>query len=305
MEALGIYFLGIIAVAVVIEIIWSKSKNKQVYNLKESLSNLSIMIGNNIMKPLTLGWKYLILRFAEPYQLFDIPTNFYTIILTFFVAELVYYWYHRLSHEKPLLWTLHHVHHSSPWMNLTTAVRLNWLGHFINPIFFVPAVFLGFSPEILIGSLALGLFYQFFLHTEAIDKLGWLEGWLLNTPSAHRVHHGTNEKYIDKNYGGMLIIYDRLFGTYERETEKVNYGVTTGFMGHNPITVNFKPLLDYVKGNFRREKETADGGLNTVDGIRQTAENEQEQLLRMGPCPNRHTCEQNCQSKMKLKVEAV
>jgi sterol desaturase/sphingolipid hydroxylase (fatty acid hydroxylase superfamily) len=140
---------------------------------------------------------------------------------------------------------------------LTTAVRLNWLGSFVSPIFFIPFVIIGFSSEILLGRLALGLLYQFFLHTEAVGRLGFFEGWLLNTPSAHRVHHGSNEKYIDKNYGGMLIIYDQLFGTYQPETEKVKYGVTTGFLSHNPITLNFFPLFQYLKGNWKREKRIA------------------------------------------------
>jgi len=190
------------------------------------------------------------------YQVFEISTNFFTIVITFLVAEFAYYWYHRLSHEKPLLWTLHHTHHSSPKYNLTTAFRLNWLGAFVSPIFFLPFILIGFSPEIFSASLAIGLLFQFFLHTEAVGRLGFLEGSLLNTPSAHRVHHGSNEKYIDKNYGGMLIIYDRLFSTYEPETEKVNYGVTTGFLSHNPIKLNFSPLVQYLKGNWKREQET-------------------------------------------------
>jgi len=153
------------------------------------------------------------------------------------------------------MWTMHHTHHSSPWMNLTTAVRLNWLGSFVSPIFFVPFVLIGFSAEILILSLAIGLFYQFFLHTEAVGKLGFLEGWLLNTPSAHRVHHGSNKQYIDKNYGGMLIMFDRIFGTYEPEVEKVKYGVTSGNVGHNPFVINFLPLLQYFRGEWKREKK--------------------------------------------------
>ena len=255
MYSVSIKLFGIILLAVLVEIIWSKIKKKGVYNLKESLGNLGIMIGNNLLKPLSLTWKLLVFSWVEPFQFFDIPTNLYTIILTFFAAEFAYYWYHRWSHEIPLLWTLHHTHHSSPWMNLTTAVRLNWLGNFVSPIIFLPFILLGFSPEVMAGSLAVGLFYQFFLHTEAIDKLGFFEGWLLNTPSAHRVHHGSNKKYIDKNYGGMLIIYDRLFGTYEPETEKVKYGVTTGFLSHNPIKLNFTPLFEYLKGNWKREKK--------------------------------------------------
>lgn len=255
MNPLSIPFLIIIVVAIVGEAIWSHYNSKEVYNTKESLGNLGILIGNNLLKPMSLAWKLLVFNAFLPFQIFEIPINALTIFLTFLVAEFAYYWYHRLSHEIPLLWTLHHTHHSSLWMNFTTALRLNWLGAFVSPLFFVPFVLLGFSPEIFVGSLALGLFYQFFLHTEAIGRLGFFEGWLLNTPSAHRVHHGSNEKYIDKNYGGMLIIYDRIFGTYEPETEKVKYGVTTGFLSHNPIVINFLPLVKYLQGTFKTEKK--------------------------------------------------
>jgi sterol desaturase/sphingolipid hydroxylase (fatty acid hydroxylase superfamily) len=253
----GTKFLGLVLLAFLAELLWSKIKQNSAYNLKETMSNLGIVMGNNLLKPVSLGWKFLVFNAVEAYKVFTIPTNGYTFLLTFFVAEFAYYWYHRLSHETPILWTLHHTHHSSLWYNLTTAVRLNWLGSFVSPVFFIPFVLIGFSSKILLGSLALGLLYQFFLHTEAVGRLGFFEGWLLNTPSAHRVHHGSNEKYIDKNYGGMLIIYDRLFGTYQPETEKVKYGVTTGFLSHNPITLNFSLLFHYLKGNWKREKRIA------------------------------------------------
>ncbi|MDT0620388.1 sterol desaturase family protein [Croceitalea vernalis] len=259
------YFAGIVLVALVIEIIWSKTKNKSVYNLKESLGNLGIFIGNNIMKPISLGWKYLVFGWVAEYHFFSIPTNAFTIILAFLAAELGFYWYHRLSHETPLLWTLHHTHHSGMHMNLSTAVRLNWIGAFVSPIIYIPFVLLGFSPEILIICITSGLFFQYFLHTEAVKKLGFFEGLFFNTPSAHRVHHGSNEKYIDKNYGGTLIIFDRLFGTYQKETEKVKYGVTTGFYSNNPFKLNFLPLVEYFKGNWKREKQHIKENENTLD----------------------------------------
>ncbi|MEM1322509.1 MAG: sterol desaturase family protein [Bacteroidota bacterium] len=255
MNANQLPMLLIILTALAAEFIWSVHKKKPVFNLKESLGNLGILIGNNIIKPLSLAWQYLVLSWVEPFQLFDIPTNAFTIVLTFLVAEFAYYWYHRLSHEVPIMWTLHHTHHSSPWMNFTTAVRLNWLGKFLSPLILVPFVFIGFSSKVLVISLAVGLFYQFFLHTEAIGKLGFWEGLFFNTPSAHRVHHGSNKQYIDKNYGGMLIVFDRLFGTYQPEEEKVKYGVTTGFVSHNPFKINFLPILQYFKGDWKREKD--------------------------------------------------
>lgn len=247
-------FAGLVLLALIIEIIWSNRKKKSVFNLKESLGNFGIFIGNNIMKPISLGWKYLLFGWVAQFQFFSIPTTIITVILTFIVAEFGFYWYHRISHETTLLWTLHHTHHSGMKMNLTTAVRLNWIGAFVSPLIYIPFVLLGFSPDILIICIATGLFFQYFLHTEAIGKLGIFEGKIFNTPSAHRVHHGSNEVYIDKNYGGALIIFDRIFGTYQPETEKVNYGVTSGFFSNNPLKLNFLPIYVYIKGNWKREK---------------------------------------------------
>lgn len=250
------YFFGVfVLIALIVEIIWANSTNKSVFNLKESLGNLGIFIGNNIMKPISLSWKYLVFGWVAQFQFFSIPINVFTVIITFFVAEFGFYWYHRLSHETPLLWTLHHTHHSGMKMNLTTAVRLNWLGAFVSPLIYLPFVLLGFSGEVLTICIALGLFFQYFLHTEAIKKLGFLEGLFFNTPSAHRVHHGSNKVYIDKNYGGALIIFDRLFGTYQPEVEKVKYGVTSGFFSNNPFKLNFLPIYQYLKGDWKREKE--------------------------------------------------
>lgn len=254
MESAKFMFLGVIIICVIAEAAWSHHRRKGVYNLKDSLANLGILIGNNLLKPLSLAWGYLIFSLLEPLQFFTLPVNIFTVLLTFLISEFAYYWYHRFSHELPILWTIHHTHHSSPWMNLTTALRLNWIGKFIGPVFFLPFVLLGLSPEVMVACLTVGLLYQFFLHTEAIGKLGLVEGKIFNTPSSHRVHHGSNERYIDKNYGAVLIIFDRLFGTYEPETETVEYGVTTGFVSHNPFKIVFKPVWDYLNGRFKREK---------------------------------------------------
>ena len=251
-------FLVSIAVSVVAaEFAWSRIRGRNVYNLKESLSNLSMAVVNNIQKPITLGWNFFTMSLIEPLQAFQLPDTGWAFLLTFVIADFAYYWYHRLSHEVPFLWTMHHTHHSSPWMNFTTAMRLNWVAKFVSPLYFSPLVLLGLSPEFLALSLALGLLFQFFLHTEVIGRFGWFEGKFLNTPSAHRVHHGSNTRYIDKNYAGVFVVWDRLFRTYAPEEEPVRYGVTTGFVGHNPLVVQFKPLSQYIRGEWRREKKIA------------------------------------------------
>jgi sterol desaturase/sphingolipid hydroxylase (fatty acid hydroxylase superfamily) len=257
MDSIKWYFLIFVLIAVIAEIIWSNHKKNDTYNVGESLGNLGVFVGNQLIKPISIAFKYMVLEWFVQFKFFTIPLNVFTIIITFGAVEFIYYWYHRLSHEIPLLWALHHTHHSAMKFNLTTAVRLNWLGLFISPLFYIPLVLIGLSPEIIITCLAVGLFYQYFLHTEAVKKLGAFEGILLNTPSAHRVHHGSNKKYIDKNYGAMLIVFDKLFGTYQREEEKVNYGVTSGFFSNNPLIINFRPLVEYFRGNWKREKQKA------------------------------------------------
>nr|WP_243436237.1 sterol desaturase family protein [Acanthopleuribacter pedis] len=212
-------------------------------------------------------------------------------------VEFAYYWYHRFSHEIPFLWAIHHAHHSSTHMNLTTAVRLNWMGGFVSIPFFMPLVLLGLSPNMIVTALALNLLFQFFLHTEAIGKLGKLEGALINTPAAHRVHHGTNPAYIDKNYGGVLIIFDRLFGTWEPEQEQVRYGVTTGPVRSNPFVIVFAPMRQWLRGAFFREKHTgrpgsshgrvsASANRNLADGMTlvSAAEHVEQEMKTCGVC---------------------
>lgn len=257
MDTLAIVFPGIVLSLIILEVLWSHRRRLGLYNLKESLCNVAIAAVNNLQKPLTLAWTYLVLSLFEPLQIFRLPDTGLVFLATFVVADFAYYWYHRLSHEVPVLWTMHHTHHSSPWMNFTTAARLNWIAKFVSPLFYAPLILLGFNPTFLAAAITLGLLYQFFLHTEAVGKLGWFEGKFLNTPSAHRVHHGSNAQYIDKNYAGVFVIWDRLFGSYEPECEKVHYGVTSGFISHNPLVVQFRPLWHYLRGEWRRERDVA------------------------------------------------
>ena len=157
------------------------------------------------------------------------------------MADFFYYWEHRLAHEIRLLWTQHAVHHSSRHMNITVGVRFGALEGLWSMIAFLPMVLMGFPPAlVLFGALAV-LAYQTWIHTELIGKLGPLE-WVLHTPSHHRVHHGCNEQYLDKNYGGVLIIWDRIFGTFAEEREAVRYGLVRDFDSVNPLKVWFSEL---------------------------------------------------------------
>ena len=150
--------------------------------------------------------------------------------------DFMYYWDHRAGHEVRLLWAAHVVHHSSQRYNLSTALRQTWTGEYTF-LFFIPVVAVGVPVEIALAAWSVNLLYQFWIHTEAIGKLWrWFE-FVFNTPSHHRVHHGAQSQYLDRNYGGVLIVWDRLFRTFEPEGERVVYGLTKNISTHNPLKV--------------------------------------------------------------------
>jgi len=232
------------------EILWSWKNDKKAYDIKETFSNLAVFAGFQFSKFLFAGYQLAVLGFFAHIAPYTLPANGWVFVSTFILTDLVYYWFHRISHHWKPLWAFHQVHHSAMHMNLTAAYRLNWLSALISPIFFIPLVLLGMPVEFIAGSYVINLAYQFFLHTEVVYKLGVIEGFM-DTPSAHRVHHGSNPIYIDKNFGGVLIIWDKLFKTYQPETEKPVYGLTTGFMSYNPVTLVFKGFFDLFKGKIK------------------------------------------------------
>ena len=234
--------LLVFSVLILIEIIWSLRANKKAYEWKETLINLFILVGFFISKILLTGYQLTIMAEAGKFALISLEDNWLTFSIVFLLVDFTYYWYHRLSHKWEPLWAFHSVHHSSKQINLTAGYRLNWLSGLITPFFFVPLAFLGFSPQTIAVSFGLNLLYQFFLHTEMVGKLGILEG-VLDTPSSHRVHHGLNEKYLDKNFGGVFMFWDRLFGTYQVEQEKVIYGELNGTESNNPFVLLFHRFI--------------------------------------------------------------
>jgi len=235
---------------IIAEMVWSWRNDRKVYQVKETLTNLGIMAGFQLSKGLFAGYQLAVLSWAYRYRLFDFEPSWWLFAVTFVVADFVYYWFHRASHVWKPLWAFHLIHHSSMWMNLTTSYRLNWFSAIVTPFFYLPMAFFGFPPLLIALSVGLNLLYQFFMHTEAVGKLGPIEG-IIDTPSAHRVHHGSNPIYIDKNFGGVLMVWDRLFGTYQPETEKVRYGITSGFVSHNPFVLVFHGFMDLFKGKMR------------------------------------------------------
>jgi sterol desaturase/sphingolipid hydroxylase (fatty acid hydroxylase superfamily) len=233
----------------VIEAVWSWRRQREKYSLKESGANTIILAGYGLSKFLLFGYQLAVLQFVGRFAFYHLATGTAVFALTFLATDFCYYWYHRISHTVKIFWAFHLVHHTSTRMNLTTAYRLNWFSALITPYFFIPAALLGLPPLYIVISISLNLFYQFFMHTEAVGRIPFIEG-IIDTPSAHRVHHGSNPVYIDKNYGGVLMIWDRLFGTYQPETEPVKYGVTSGFVSNNPFVLVFHGFIDFVKGKM-------------------------------------------------------
>jgi sterol desaturase/sphingolipid hydroxylase (fatty acid hydroxylase superfamily) len=179
------------------------------------------------------------------HRIWTIPANAWTILPIFFGVEFCYYWFHRTSHRVRWFWSAHVVHHSGEQMNMSTAMRQSLLYSVTGWwLFFMPLVLLGVHPAVVFLLYGCDLAYQFFIHTESVNKLHpWIE-FVFDTPSNHRVHHGRNPQYIDKNYGGVLILFDRLFGTYAEEAEAVDYGIVRQVRSANLLVLNFHEFLD-------------------------------------------------------------
>lgn len=247
-EVTGLAFL----VALASETVWDVWRGKRA-SLKETFANAAIAIVSAVLERTAYGLVFIVgLLIAEPFQLVDIPAAWWTIPLAVLAADFTYYWMHRCEHTVRLFWANHSVHHSSPEFNFSTALRLSWIDALVSWLFYVPMVLIGFSAVETIIGMIVGLAYQSWIHTEKVGRLGWLDR-VFNTPSAHRVHHGTNTEYIDRNFGGILIVWDRLFGTYQAEGEKVRYGILPPVGSHNPLVINFSEYAAMLRDLGRAE----------------------------------------------------
>lgn len=214
------------------------------------VSLFDLVVRNIVLVVLPLSVATPVLRFAWEHRLAtQALDSWHAFALLFIGQEFCYYWYHRASHRVRWFWANHSVHHTPNQLNLSAAYRTAIFGKLTGSLlFFVPLVWLGFSVQVVAATLALNLSYQFWLHATWIPKLGWLE-YVLNTPSAHRVHHAANLEYLDANYGGVLIVFDRLFGTYIAEHDDVpcRYGLVHPQLSYNPLRVEFGQWLALFK----------------------------------------------------------
>jgi sterol desaturase/sphingolipid hydroxylase (fatty acid hydroxylase superfamily) len=208
------------------------------YIAKDTVASLAMGVGYLLIQLPLKGMALGLYLWLYNRRLFDFEFGVMSWVLLIVAEDFCFYWYHRTHHTVRILWASHVNHHSSKFFNLSTALRQPWTAPFIGPFFWLPLPFLGFPVEWIIIQQVLNLLYQYWTHTELIGSLGWF-GLIFNTPSHHRVHHATNARYLDKNLAGTLIIWDRMFGTFEPEKEAPVYGLVHDISSHNPFYIAF------------------------------------------------------------------
>ena len=243
------YAVPIIIALILGEAIYSNIKGLNFYKTNDTLGSYGLLAGNVVVSLLTKGSFLLFNIYLYQFRLFtinDLMHVFFVVALTFVTVDFLYYWFHRFSHRIKFLWAMHMNHHSSEEMNFVVSLRQAWFAPFAKVIFFMPLPLIGFDPLITVVVGIVSTFWGVIGHTQWINKLGPLE-YIFVTPSHHRVHHGSNDQYIDKNFGNLLIIWDKFFGTFEPEREKVVYGITDNVKTFNPIKITFMLWIKMYK----------------------------------------------------------
>ena len=233
--------MGVALVFITLELLYAKlASHDQDHDVKETAASIGVAIGDVAARLFTSGLTAVPFFFLYQYRLFDIAlVSAWSWLALFLGVELLYYWFHFASHRVRWLWATHAVHHSATKFNLSAAIRLGWTGQLTGAfVFFLPLAWIGFHPLAIAFVIGLGLLYQFFLHTALPISLGPLE-WVLNTPNHHRVHHASNEACLDRNYGSVLIVFDRLFGTFAAapRAEPLEFGVKGRVPSNSPFTI--------------------------------------------------------------------
>jgi sterol desaturase/sphingolipid hydroxylase (fatty acid hydroxylase superfamily) len=262
------WFAPIFTLSVIIE--WWAVKSGRVggrYETKDAITSLVMGMGNVVVNTLS-GVAFLwIMSLVWPFRVYTMPMNWWSFLLVFVLYDFVYYWKHRFAHRVRWFWMEHVTHHSRRHYNLTTALRQPWFGPFTGLIIVGwPLILMGFHPAFVGFAGGVNLVYQFWIHTEAIDRMPrWFEA-VFNTPSHHRVHHATNPRYLDANYAGVFITWDKMFGSFveERADEKPDYGIVKQLETFNPIVVAFHELFGLIR-------DCASDGLKPVTWFKRAA----------------------------------
>jgi alkylglycerol monooxygenase len=253
------------ALLIAIEAYFAVRYANEEYNRKDAWTNIALGFGSVVWGAffgLFTGVFYLSLYEIAPYKM---PMNtWWAWAILLFVDDFAYYWFHRFSHEIRFFWNFHVVHHSSNQYNLSVAVRQSWFSGIAHWIFYLPAALLGFPLWAFVTMHGLNLIYQFWIHTKLVKKLPAFFEYILNTPSHHRVHHGVNDDYLDRNYAGIFIFWDRLFGTFIEETEEPRYGIIKPIQSYNWLWINSHGWAEMFAA--MREKKTFHGKLRCVFG---------------------------------------
>lgn len=240
-------FFFLIGIELVVDHFHSRKASGSKYRFNDAVANISCGIIDQstgvFAKVFTVGMYTLVYTHVHHYLPYSIPSNWGMYILCFILVDLAYYWSHRISHQVNLFWTGHVVHHQSEDYNLSVALRQGSFQKMMMFWIYLPLAAAGFPPTWFVISIGFNLLYQFWIHTDYIGKMGWFE-WIFNTPSHHRVHHGRNPKYIDKNHAGVFIIWDRLFGTFQVEEEHPTFGITRQLDSFNPVWAHVKPFYE-------------------------------------------------------------
>jgi sterol desaturase/sphingolipid hydroxylase (fatty acid hydroxylase superfamily) len=284
-------FLLLIAV----EFLYQRKEHPQAERKKQILADMGIGLGATIISFLTNGIIIFVYSLIYQYRFFDLPaTSWWAWLICFFGDDFSWYWFHRLSHQIRFLWASHSVHHSPEVFSLSGGMRVPWTSNFTgNFLFWAWLPLLGIEPAMIVFMKALSVIYQFWLHTEMIRKMpGWFEVFF-NTPSHHRVHHGSDIDYLDKNHGGFLIIWDKLFGTFQKETHKTIYGLTKKISSTNPFIIAvhewknlFKDLKkanklkDYLNYIFNSPGWSNDGSSKTTRQLRASPGSDKQESVR-------------------------
>ncbi|NCP22221.1 MAG: C-5 sterol desaturase [Flavobacteriales bacterium CG03_land_8_20_14_0_80_35_15] len=245
------YAIPFFILLIILEIVVSAKINLKTYQFKDAATSITMGLGNVFIGIISKGLVFgLLLYIYNHYSIFKIPFTWWAWLLLVFADDFTYYWFHRISHVSRFFWASHIIHHSSQHYNLSTALRQTWTGNFTSFVFWLWLPFIGFHPLMILTQMSISLLYQFWIHTETIDKLPtWYEA-IFNTPSHHRVHHATNPQYLDRNHAGIFIIWDKLFGTFEPEVEKPIYGLTKNINSYNPLYVAFHEWMALFKDSF-------------------------------------------------------
>lgn len=246
--------LPLIFLVIGLEYYFNRIYNKKYFSFSSNITNISIGIGERLAQLFITGYFIFVFQFIyNHFAIFKINATFLSWSILFLLTDFIWYWYHRLSHEINILWGAHIVHHSSEQYNYTVSLRITIFQSFIRLFFGMVLPLIGFPVSMLLVSVsALGI-YQFFIHTQFIKNLGVLEQ-IFVTPSNHRVHHGRNEIYLDKNYGGILIVWDKIFGTYQSETEEVQYGLTKQVNSNSFLWLHFHYWLELFEHTLAEKR---------------------------------------------------